>query len=54
MIIKAKKEIDFLGQKPYIELPFNMENINNIQKYNSLVIVFEGLEGNKKNTNVLE
>jgi hypothetical protein len=48
MIIKAKKEIDFLGQKPYTELPFNMENINNIQKYNSLVIVFEGLEGNKK------
>jgi hypothetical protein len=48
MIIKAKKEIDFLGQKPYNELPFNMENINNIPKYNSLVIVFEGLEGNKK------
>jgi len=48
MIIKPKKEIDFLGQKPYIELPFNMENINNIQKYNSLVIVFEGFEGIKK------
>jgi len=48
MIIKAKKEIDFLGQKPYTELPFNMENINNIPKYNSLVIVFEGFEGNKK------
>jgi hypothetical protein len=48
MIIKAKKEIDFLGQKPYTELPFNMENINNIQKYNSLVIVFEGFEGIKK------
>jgi hypothetical protein len=48
MIIKAKKKIDFLGQKPYTELPFNMENINNIQKYNSLVIVFEGFEGIKK------
>jgi len=43
-----QKGIDFLGQKPYTELPFNMENINNIPKYNSLVIVFEGLEGNKK------
>ena len=43
-----KKEIDFLEQKPYIKLPFNMENINNIPKYNSLVIVFEGFEGIKK------
>jgi hypothetical protein len=44
----VKKYIDYLGQKPYNELPFNMENINNTPKYNSLVIVFEGLEGNKK------
>ena len=54
LLLNNKKEIDFLGQKPYTELPFNMENINNIPKYNSLVIVFEGFEGIKKNTNVLE
>ena len=48
MSSKSKKYIDFLGQKPYTELPFNMENINNIPKFNSLVIVFEGFEGIKK------
>ena len=48
LLLNNKKEIDFLGQKPYTELPFNMENINNIPKYNSLVIVFEGFEGIKK------
>lgn len=48
LLNNKKKEIDFLEQKPYTELPFNMENINNIPKYNSLVIVFEGFEGIKK------
>lgn len=48
LILNKKKEIDFLGQKPYTELPFNMESINNIPKYNSLIIVFEGFEGIKK------
>jgi hypothetical protein len=45
---KATKEINFLGQTPYCELPFHMDSINNIKTYNSLVIVFEGLEGNSK------
>lgn len=48
LLNNKKKRIDFLEQKPYIKLPFNMENINNIPKYNSLVIVFEGFEGIKK------
>ena len=45
---KATNGIDFLGQTPYCELPFNMDSINNIKAFNSLIIVFEGLEGNSK------
>jgi hypothetical protein len=45
---KYSNEIDFQGQLPYCELPFNMDTINNFQKYRTLILVFEGIEGSKK------
>lgn len=47
-ISKDSNEIDFQGQLPYCELPFNMDVINNFQKYRTLILVFEGVEGSKK------
>jgi hypothetical protein len=47
-IAKDSNEIDFQGQLPYCELPFNMDTINNFQKYRTLILVFEGIEGSKK------
>jgi hypothetical protein len=45
---KIVKEIDFQGQLPYCELPFNMDTINNFQKYRTMILVFEGIEGDNK------